>query len=419
MTLPVEVGELVWELDLSLENATTDLDLVVLRDGVQVESERGSSFSESLRLSVFESQLRSGLYHLKVECPAKVVLAGGQPVETVPFEIRVERKDSPFPLLEKGPNELRMEARKRSYAVYQIDFQGGPLTLFCPTADLDFHLLAHPFSPDWKDQAYSRTGQTGFKKANLDIPHGDYLVVVEGNLEDREVADFVFWNQVEPDPPRLRELTLQSGFEGECQKVVQLLTDDDSFGSGCLMSPRGHVLTSYHVLEADRGGILQEGEFTVGWLASPSQLAQERFYARVVETDQEGDLALLQITTDLSGRPVDLAFPYFEHGSVPQLASPLTMIGFPAQGWYHKRPGLMVASCVVAGFESHPEGTAIKTDGPTTGGFSGGATLDSAGRLVGLVRGIVPPYTFVWSLDRVPIRWWRLLEEAPQPGASF
>ncbi len=414
VSFPLSVSAQIWEVELELKTSlNVDLDLQVTKDGEEISAATSDSPSEKLILSLLrERKLKPGTYQVVVHCPPGRVVHQGRTREAVPFTLSARLHKGQARLLEPGTHTARLRAAERPYLVHSVVLPGGPVKLaaFSPTADVEIHLVPGPLRPGWKEVAYSHEGRTGYKNFPIETPPGSYTLILEGNLEDREEADITLWYQVEPEPPTPDPLPRLPGLPGQCQAVVQLMADTGSFGSGCLVSPDGHILTSYHVLEGPDGQLLSEGQFTVSWLPRPEELPLERFYARLVAEDKEGDLALLQISSDLRGQPVKLDFPYLEPAPRPALGEAVRLVGYPAQGWYHKRPGLMVASCTVAGFERHPAGTAVIVDGETVGGFSGGATLDREGRLVGLVRGLVSPYTFVWSLDRLPPPWWRIIQ---------
>lgn len=404
-----------WEVRVVLKGEYADLDLSVSRGPDEVARSESDFSNEEVILSyVREGNLTPGSHQITVSCADRTIHQQGKILDAAPFTLTVQRKSGPPQQLEIGTVSDELEALSLPYALYRVKLEGEHqrVSLFSPTADIDLHLVPGELDVEWRARAYSKDGQTGYKSLVLDAEPGEYTLVLVGNLEDRERARYRLWNQVEPEPPLVEPLAPLNGLPGQAQAVVQLLTDAGTFGSGCLVSPQGHILTSYHVLEGINGKALQEGEFTVGWLAKPGELARERFYARVLFEDKEGDLALLRISTDLRGKPVTIDFPHFERAPQPTLGMPIRLLGYPAQGWYHKRPGLTVTSCVLSGFENHPEGTAFKVDSETVGGFSGGAAVDERGRLLGLVRGVVLPFTFVWSLDRVPEHWWKAIAES-------
>lgn len=142
-----------------------------------------------------------------------------------------------------------------------------------------------------------------------------------------------------------------------------------SLGSGVIVSPEGYVLTSYHVIR-DSDEILvalRDGR------DAP---------ARVVGTDPETDLALLQITVenppviDLNGpRPVKVGDVVLAIGNPLGVGQTVSMGIVSATGRTHLG---------IATFENF-----IQTDAAINRGNSGGALVDTRGHLIGINTAIL------------------------------
>ena len=142
-----------------------------------------------------------------------------------------------------------------------------------------------------------------------------------------------------------------------------------SLGSGVIVSPEGYVLTSYHVIrDADEILVaLRDGR------DAP---------ARVVGTDPETDLALLQIAVetppviDLNGpQPVKVGDVVLAIGNPLGVGQTVSMGIVSATGRTHLG---------IATFENF-----IQTDAAINRGNSGGALVDTRGHLIGINTAIL------------------------------
>jgi outer membrane protein assembly factor BamB len=180
-------------------------------------------------------------------------------------------------------------------------------------------------------------------------------------------------------------------------------------GSGTVITPHGLILTSAHVLdvsdliasaEARQAAYHQQGlDRTVRVIENRYVLLfserdeppRPRFTAQVVAQEQVNsqlDLAVLTITGGSRGQPVDpdvLDLPFLALGDSDRVRFQhrIFVVGYP---------GLVSTAIVddgtVNGFESESgvEGRAwILTDATVSGGSSGGAAIDAAGHLIGVI----------------------------------
>jgi hypothetical protein len=115
---------------------------------------------------------------------------------------------------------------------------------------------------------------------------------------------------------------------------------------------------------------------------------EPRYYAEVLQADAALDLAVIRVTHDYDGNPVDRAtlnLPYARMGDSDQLdlGDRLTILGYPGIGG----DTVTLTSGEVSGFTSQPEyGTRafVKTSATIAGGNSGGMAVDANGNLVGV-----------------------------------
>jgi S1-C subfamily serine protease len=172
------------------------------------------------------------------------------------------------------------------------------------------------------------------------------------------------------------------------------VTCPDGAGSGTLLTPGGLILTNYHVIESASGRATADGDIVISLTLDERNPPVELFRGRVVESDEERDMALVEITSGLYYQPIpeDYVFPYLDLGDPDALriGSPLQVLGFPVTGGTGSRVSVTYTRGVVSGFESALFGTVIKTDADISSGNSGGAALDEEFRLIGLPTSVVP-----------------------------
>ena len=156
-------------------------------------------------------------------------------------------------------------------------------------------------------------------------------------------------------------------------------------GSGSIVDPSGYILTNAHVVTPDK-----ELPPIANLLISVTQKEDEppvpAYFAEVAVVDRDLDLAVLRITRDADGNPVDnatLNLPAIPLGDSDEvhLGMPLRILGYPGIGG----ETITLTTGEIAGFTSEPgvKGRAyIKTSATIAGGNSGGAALSDDGSLV-------------------------------------
>lgn len=152
-------------------------------------------------------------------------------------------------------------------------------------------------------------------------------------------------------------------------------------GSGTIISPDGEILTNCHV--ACGAPLL-----VVAMTTDPALPPEPAYFAEITHFDEEIDLALLRLTSDIDGNPISSPnLPYVEVGNSDELrlGDQLYIFGYPAVGG----ETITFTEGNVSGFESANVGGAstrymIKTDGTIAPGNSGGTAVDLNGRLVGI-----------------------------------
>ena len=157
-------------------------------------------------------------------------------------------------------------------------------------------------------------------------------------------------------------------------------------GSGSIITPDGLILTNAHVVLGDR--FYEVKNLIVALTLKDDQPPEPKYYAEVLQADPGLDIAVIRITKDLDGNPVDrasLSLPIVSLGNSDELelGDPLTILGYPGIG------GETITSTngTVGGFTAESERGArafIKTSATITGGNSGGLAADVDGFLIGI-----------------------------------
>lgn len=157
-------------------------------------------------------------------------------------------------------------------------------------------------------------------------------------------------------------------------------------GSGSIISPEGLILTNAHVVLPDR--YFNVDALAVAITLSDDQPPEPLYFSEVLQADEALDIAVIQITTDIDGNPVEvgtLNLPYVALGDSNELSlgDRITILGYPSIGG----ETITLTTGEVSGFTAEsPYGKRafIKTSATIAGGNSGGLAADSNGRLIGI-----------------------------------
>ncbi len=183
--------------------------------------------------------------------------------------------------------------------------------------------------------------------------------------------------------------------------VVQLVAFDSNgntlwTGSGTIVESDGLILTNAHVVEQERGNPYESlGVFISPDPASPPEFT---YLATVVAFEPEIDLAVVAITSDSEGAPVEVndlpTIPIGDSDAV-DLGDDIQILGYPGIGGQT----ITFTRGSVSGFNEQAgvgNRAWIKTDATITGGNSGGAAINSDGELIG-----VPTLAAAGDVDEV------------------
>lgn len=157
-------------------------------------------------------------------------------------------------------------------------------------------------------------------------------------------------------------------------------------GSGSIIDPDGLILTNAHVALPDK--YYPVDALQVALTLQDDRPPEPTYFAEVVQADPALDIAVLRITTDLDGSPVDRAslnLPVVPLGDSDQLrlGDTLTILGYPGIGG----DTITLTRGEVSGFTAEPGRGArsfVKTSATIAGGNSGGLAANQSGELVGV-----------------------------------
>ncbi len=160
-------------------------------------------------------------------------------------------------------------------------------------------------------------------------------------------------------------------------------------GSAVIISKDGLVITNFHVIARDRSTVLYDEIY----LSLPADngadaaVAPRQLRLQSVLTNQERDLALLRLMPEPNAKPEApiATLPFLELGESTkiELLDDLFIIGFPEKGG----TTVTVNYGVVEGRDALDDW--IKTDARIIHGNSGGAAVNSAGKLIGIPTRVV------------------------------
>lgn len=168
------------------------------------------------------------------------------------------------------------------------------------------------------------------------------------------------------------------------QVIVTCPSGESHGGSGVLISPDGYIATAYHVVRA----VEMDSACTinVGLGARVNAPTSMDYQAQLITRDPAMDVALLYITRDRNGQPVDLNLPYAEFATEgPRVGETIHILGFPSL-----TDGLLAYdsdTIISEGSCSAPETCWLLTEAFASWGSSGGPAFNDQGQLLGITLG--------------------------------
>jgi len=207
-------------------------------------------------------------------------------------------------------------------------------------------------------------------------------------------------------------------------------------GSGTLVSPQGHILTSHRVVglcsptdahSNCSGDIYRDlsGEpvpIMVALSSNALGIATQYYVAQVLDSRPDLDLALVQILGDLNGEPFDpddeVAFAAIGLRALSSNAGlEVQSIGFPSIAGLGGRTTVSTGTGIVV--DSTPESLAsqvVVVEGAITPAYTGAALVDGQGLVLGVTSTALVQYevghhtALIRGLDLLPREWVSELE---------
>lgn len=151
------------------------------------------------------------------------------------------------------------------------------------------------------------------------------------------------------------------------REATVTITTKEGYGSGCVVSGDGHILTSYHVVQVEKGDSLIKVHFKSG----------DTLIAELLRYDELADLALLKVK-----RNCPVAFK-LKTTSEYEISDEVFAIGTPAS----MELSQTVSKGIISGLRKDEYNIAIiQTDVSVNPGNSGGPLLKANGEFLGVVE---------------------------------
>ena len=428
-------------LHLTLTSAPADLDLTVF-------SEEGTALATAASLRNDEELLLSQLSPPTLPVGRIIVsvnyqysdapIVNGEPLERIPFQLTAYRIPLE-PIAVGTPGDTfsgTLSASGGMGDLYRIeaDTDDRVLRLDIDQTIGDIDLLVSPDPSLLHPNATTYRGSTLSSAETLIIddqsapPYagGTYYVLVYDQVENEHETSYRLSVSNTVDPPA--HLLVPPSIPTPTTPLDHIITatveifDQDSGGSGVVVSPYGHILTNHHVIEGTVDN--PERSLIVAITDDPAVPAEERFHAQLVAYDKERDMALLHITEGLYGSPLPEGF-VFPHlplrtDQPMELTEHITVAGYPSIGGTGSRVTITVASGEVIGLQRVPYGRLIKTNALISSGSSGGTAVDDQNRLIGLPTGVVEAQGaqvgFIHPIDAIPPEWLEIISTGTPYG---
>ena len=163
----------------------------------------------------------------------------------------------------------------------------------------------------------------------------------------------------------------------ETESSGELLTAQNSSGSGILMSPDGYILTNSHVVKGAHTLKVQLNVRTTAELrARGDKSVNKAMPATLVGVDRETDLAVIKVDKK--------NLPYLQFGNSDELQQGQIVLALGNPLGLDNSVSLGVVSAVARQLKPDDAMVYIQTDAPINPGNSGGPLVDSEGRVMGI-----------------------------------
>ncbi len=435
-TFKFQIAPDTYALEIVLSEAPADLDLFVKR-GEKIESYDNvdyfaatDNFNEKIIITpLSEPSLKGGTYYLDVayQRDSFPVVKNRRAVK-IRFNLKItERKvnvESVLKPSETFRSVLSPENGMSAVFAFNVPERTPFFRIDISDTFSDIDLMVGYEKKIVTRDNYDYISESLLGKESLIIKNdakgfvtpGTYYITVFDQVAGEYEEPFSITAGLKSLPPpalsSIRNLTPPGDeFENAMMSTVEIIGEAGK-GSGCLVSRDGYILTNLHVIKNYNDKVSRDIYIAVN--RSYSEPPEELFKARVVETEEGADLALLRIDSGLYGQPIPFAgdFPHFSvgHGSVKP-GQPISILGYPGVGGTGSRASISLTTGIVSGFENTKAGSYIKTDAEINSGNSGGAAIDVYFNLIGLPTVIIGEDSgqigYITPVSAIPRDWFR------------
>jgi len=438
-TYVLDVPPTAMGIRITLSSAPADLDLY-LRHGAEMEDYGQADFyaetdmwnEELVVYRPYEAWFPSGRYYLDVAYQwSELPRSGGEVLDEVPYTLEYavfDAAETAIALRPDAPVDTVLDRDGGYLAHFTLEVPRGTeafrIDVLDTPGDVDLFLSREDPAPERDGYLVAAETYLGRESIRVDASRGRvspgtyHLTVLEAmegeySVPLRLVATLGSQApEAAPRPPRLPNPP--PGPDTVRLATVQLVSEA-GFGSGCMVSTDGLVLTNHHVVSLEDGTVVPRVYVAVA--ADPYEAPVEHFAAEVIRTRPDDDLALLRIIGDRWERPLPAGyrFPAWRLGDPAMLnpGDPLLLMGYPWMGSGLSRSYYTLTRGILSGGERTVRGLIYKTDAVISGGSSGGAVSDGAWSLLGLPTFVVSDeaaqLTYFVPVDRIPEDWRRLM----------
>jgi S1-C subfamily serine protease len=438
------------QIELKIEGARADLDLYVNKnarvtfDEVPDFAADSLDFNETLRLTRWSgTNLESGRYFAQVTLGSiDAPRVGGRQISEFPFRLtyHVVTATSPTEMVTDIVLTERTSPENGFVRHYMIDVPEQTeclrVDLFQAESSLDLYLSPEPIvAPEGVELVLNGAESTKWVviDANSDPPlrPGKYYLAVHDLFETRSGVGFSLVVGHSPAPPAaVAKLPPRRAAANPLERAlfatVELLTADGG-GSGVLVTPDGLILTNYHVMAQLDGNHAQDGAIIVALTLDPRLPPIDAYRAKVIDSRQDLDLALLQIEAGFYGQPLEATdvFPWIPLAeSGVTIGDSLSVAGYPWIGGAGGRVSVTMTRGIVAGFDREGDASLIKTDAGVHAGHSGGPALNGHWHLIGMASETIEEELgagkigLIRPIEMLPEAWRKQIRERVAAAAT-
>ncbi len=432
-TYQIRITPRMTGIRLKLSNAPADLDLYFRYGAPMDDYSQADAYSETERyneeLSLYrydDSGMENGYAYIDVAYMFDSRPQEGQQIlEDIPFTLSYEAVF--YELQEElSPGDAQagaLEPEKFMIQTFPVaipsDAEVLRIDLLDATGDLDVMVSTIPVISSEDYPLIKADSVVGNESVLVQLERkyrGEtlFVTVMDPIASDRKQTYRIiagFSEEPQWEVPALPEFDLQSSSRDRALQATVELISPSGGGSGTIVSPKGLILTNYHVIENKTGGV--HDRVVVARVEDLYRPTRETFYARVLESSEILDCALLQVESGYYGQPLprDYQFPWYRTARAEDLSlgDEIRILGFPVIGGSGSRATVNLSRGILSGGERVEDLLVLKTDAKISSGNSGGAATDERFRLIGIPSFVIEEggenIGYIIPLSSLPDDW--------------